>query len=112
MLLCTGCAYRVTLASLPEPAEIDLPGRRGTVVTPTEVTLRYVPFGHQRVRVRAPGYRVLEVDLRRTEIRLGRYFSDSLWRPATLAGGSRGTVRFVLVPEHGPVGTWEADEVP
>ncbi len=110
--LCTGCAYRVVLQATPTTAQVRLPNRGGTVVTPAEVRLRYVPFGNQKVLVSAPGYRPLSMDLRHTEIRMWRYVSDTLFHPATLAGASRGTVRFVLVPHHGPVGTWKEEDVP
>ncbi len=109
--LLPGCAYRVALSSAPQPAEVVLPGG-GIVTTPTEVRLRWVPVGHQWVEVRAPGHRPLLVDLRRSEIKGYRYLSDTLWRPGTLAGDPRGEVRFQLVPEHGPVGTWGPEEIP
>ncbi len=108
----SGCAYKVTLTSQPELTEIVLPGKGGTVITPVDVTLRYVPFGKLPIVASAPGYRPLELDLRKSEVRLGRYITDTLWRPATLFGRSRGVVRLVLIPEHGPVGTWVEDEVP
>ncbi|HHO53767.1 MAG TPA: hypothetical protein ENK18_23565 [Deltaproteobacteria bacterium] len=105
-----GCAYRVVLTS-SIPAQVTLPSGR-IVTTPEEVTLRWAPFGHQRVRVEARDHRPLEVDLRRSEIRLHHYVRDTLGRPATLLGAPRGEVHFLLIEEHGPAGTWSAGEVP
>ena len=107
----SGCAYRVSLSSTPGTAEVILTGG-SSVTTPTEVRLRWVPFGGQRIVARAPGHRSLEVDLRKSEIKLHRYVSDTLFRPATLLGAPRAEVRLLLVPEHGPVGTWGPEEVP
>ena len=110
-LLLQGCAYKVRLSSQPTPAEVRLPD--GTIVlTPVDVKLRWAPFNTQRVVVRAPGYRTLRLDLRTDEIRFGRYISQTAFRSGTLSGDSRGHVRFVLVPQHGVVGTWDPSEVP
>ncbi len=98
--LSEGCAYRVGLTSVPTAAEVSLPRDRGTVVTPAQVTLRWVPFGHQRILVRSPGYRDAEVDLRR-----------SLFRFASLRSATPGQVQVILVPAHGPTGTWIEDEI-
>lgn len=110
-LLASGCAYRVRLSSIPAPAEVQLPDG-SVVVTPAEVQFRWVPFGRQVVRVHAPGYRLLVADLRKQEIRGHRYITDLVLRPATLTGAPRGNVGFVLVPLHGPAGTWEPEDVP
>lgn len=105
-----GCAYRVTLSSVPA-ADVVLPdGRR--VGTPSEVVLRYVPFGHQRISVAAPGYRSMVVDLRRQEIQLWTMVVGTLAHPDVLWGRPRGEVRLLLVPEHGPAGTWTPDDLP
>jgi hypothetical protein len=109
--LSSGCAYRVTMSSTPAAATVQLPDG-GRTVTPDEVVLRWRPFQSQVVQVSAPGYRTVAIDLRDREIRWSRYVTDTLFRPATLVGAPRGDVRFVLVPEHGPVGTWGEDDVP
>ncbi len=107
-----GCAYKMQLNSAPSGAEVRLPDG-SAVVTPTEeVTLRWAPFNRQPVTVLAAGYRPLTIDLRRHEIRFGHYIRDTLLRPRTLLGQSRGTVYLVLVPIHDHVGTWDADDVP
>lgn len=100
-----GCAYTVSLTSTPMPVRVALPD--GTVVaTPAEARLRWVPYGHQVVVATAPGYRRLEVDLRRDEVTLGRWMATTVFRPATWLGAPRGEVRLVLVEDHGPAGTW------
>lgn len=106
----SGCAYKVTLSSVP-PAEIVLPNG-DTVGTPADVTLRYVPFGHQWIRASAPGYRTLEVDLRRTEIQWWTIVVGVIAHPDVLWGRPRGEVRLLLVPEHGPAGTWDPARIP
>lgn len=111
VLALLGCAYKVTLASIPTPATITLPDG-SSVLTPATVRLRWAPFGHQRVTVESPDHRPLTVDLRDREIRLWHLIGTSVWRPGTLAGAPRGQIRFVLVPVHGPSGTWTEDEVP
>ena len=108
----SSCAYRLTVSSAPAAAVVELPRGRGSVVTPAEVVFRYVPFQRQTIRVTAQGHRPIEIDLREREIRAWRYVTDVVFRPATLAGRSRGEVRVVLVPEHGPAGTWTEADVP
>lgn len=107
-----GCAYRVRMSSIPSPAEVTLPTGE-TVTTPVEHTFRWVPFGRQIVEVRAPGYRVMVVDLRRHEIRGFRYVLDPFLRPGVVYGQTpRANVGFVLVPLHGPAGTWAPEDAP
>lgn len=111
LLMTGGCAYKIKLNTNPLAANVALPD--GTsVVTPAEVTFRYAPFGRQRIVISAPGYRVVEMDLRKTEIKLVRYISDALFRPRTWLGEARGQLNIVLVPNHGPVGTWDPAQVP
>jgi hypothetical protein len=111
LLACGGCHYKVVLTSDPPTAEVLLPDGR-TVVTPAEVTFDWVPFGHQRITATAPRHRPLEVDLRRTEIRFWRFVGGTLAHPATLTGRPRGEVELLLVPEHGPPGSWDPKEIP
>lgn len=119
VILCLlgGCAYRVRLTSTPSPAQVVLPERgpvavEESVATPTDVTFRWSPFNSQVVAVSAPGHRVLTVDLRAHEIKFTRYIGDLLFHPGAMFGGDpQGHVSFVLVPVHGPVGTWDPDEV-
>lgn len=111
LLALTGCAYRVALTSLPMPAQVTLPDGR-VVVTPTEADLRWAPFAHQVVIANAPGHRTLAVDLREHEIKFWRLVGTTVFHPATIVGRPRGEIRLVLVPEHGPAGTWTSDELP
>ena len=108
ILLVSGCAYKVELTSAPAGARVSLPDET-EVFTPQVVTLRASPFLPQEVTVFAPGFRPLTMDLRRSEIRLWRYGTDALFRPRTLFGAPRRTVQFVLVPQHGPTGTWSSE---
>jgi len=111
LLTSAGCAYKVKVSSQLAGVSVELPdGER--VIAPTEFDARWVPFGSQVIRASAPGHRTLEVDLRDREVRFGHYITDTLFRPATLFGAPRGEVRLVLIPEHGPAGTWSEDAVP
>jgi hypothetical protein len=104
LVLISGCAYRVALETRPSPAIVELPdGSR--VTTPNVVTLRWAPFNRQIVKVTANGYRPMEVDLRRQEIRFGRFLGRGLRNP-------RGRVDFVLVPLHGAAGSWTEADIP
>lgn len=110
-LAAPGCAYRVTIASAPAGAQLTLPDG-STPSTPAETTLRWRLFGRQLVTATAPGYRPLTVDLRRSEVRWLHYPRDTVLRPNRLTGAPRGHVELILVPDHGPTGTWTADDVP
>lgn len=105
-----GCAYRVRLSSTPEAAQVSLPDGR-VVTTPTEQTFRWTLHNEQIVRVSAPGYRTFAVDLRDREIKLTRFIVDAFTRWGRARDAPRGHVWFVLVPAHGPVGTWDPTEV-
>lgn len=110
MMFGSGCGYRLTLNSQPAGAQLLLPDGE-VLTTPTETTLRWRPFDRQRVVASAPGYRTLTVDLRRTEVRWGRYLRDAIFRPKTWRGAARGEIELILIPEHDPAGTWTADEI-
>jgi hypothetical protein len=106
-----GCPYKVTLTAQPPDTEVTLPdGDR--IALPADVKVRYVPFGHQRIQAAADGFRTLEIDLRKEEVRLFSLIVGTLAHPSTLWGRPRGEVRLVLMPEHGPAGTWTPDEIP
>lgn len=95
-LCASGCAYTVRLLSAPTGAVVLLPDGAETT-TPTEA--RFVRGERQLVRVEATGYLPLVVDMNRTEGRLLRYIGGVLFQK----GGRE--VTFVLIEEHGPVGT-------
>lgn len=109
LIALSGCGYRVQLESLPEGATVELPNG-DLIATPETARFRWVPFGKQVVRVTAPGYRALEIDLVRPggEITLWRVIRARVFRPWTTFRPQRavGRVEFVLVSEHGPAGTW------
>lgn len=86
-----GCTYRVTVDSDPPGALMTLRDGR-TVVLPEEVRFHAVPFTRRVVTVTAPGYRTAEVDT-----------SAYLGRPRE--------VEVLLVREHGPAGTWTAEQI-
>jgi len=110
-LLLTACSYKVRVSSATAGVAVELPdGERA--IPPFDYEARWAPFNEQVIHATAQGYRPLTLDLRAREVRLGRYVTDTLFRPATLFGAPRGEVRLVLVPEHGPVGTWSDEEVP
>ncbi|MCA9569773.1 MAG: hypothetical protein KC656_18140 [Myxococcales bacterium] len=98
--LLLGCTYTVHLASRPSPALVQLPdGRR--ITTPDDVKIRWRPFSKATATVTASGYRPLEIELRDLRLRSGRAFS-----------GQVGELTILLVPTHGPTGTWAAEDVP
>ncbi len=88
-----GCRHRVTVVSDPVGASLHH-GRTSLGSTPTEVVLWTAPFLRYTVRVGRSGYRAVEVDLAR---------GLKPWRP-------RRQHEVVLVREHGPSGTWDAEE--
>ena len=111
--LATGCAYTLALESEPSAASVRLPSGR-TVVTPEEVRFWWVPLGRFHdiaptpVEVSAPGYRTLTVDLQDRQLRGSRVLTDPVFRPLRALGVKpRGEVTFLLVPAHGPSGTWD-----
>jgi hypothetical protein len=106
----SGCAYRLQMDSRPSGAQVTLPSDE-IVSTPEVVPLVWVPFGHQRVTVSAPGYRTFVVDLRKQEITAWHVVGDLLAvRRLVSPGAPDGRVEFVLVPDHGPAGTWNPAE--
>jgi len=83
-----------------------------TVVLPHEVDFRWKPFARRRVQVSAPGYRTLEFTLTRQLIQETDYLTDIIGNPAEAVGDKpRRTLELVLVPEHGPAGTWSAEDI-
>lgn len=88
-----GCRHTVAVRSDPVGASLHH-GRTNLGNTPTEVVLWKAPFVQYRVRVGYPGHRAVEVDLAR---------GLTPWTP-------RRQHEVVLVAEHGPAGTWEAEQ--
>jgi zona occludens toxin (predicted ATPase) len=103
----SGCAYHVRIESTPAAATVALPnGDR--VVTPETVPFRWYPFAHQRVVVSAPGYRTVEMDLGRRggEVTFWHVIRARMRVFRNLGERTAQRVEVVLVPEHGPSGTW------
>ena len=91
LLLAAGCSHRIRVRSQPSTADIVLPdGRR--LLTPAQFRLKRTPFKEQLAEVTAVGFRPMIIDLRRT--------------------GPSGDIYVVLVPEHGPAGSWTESDTP
>ena len=109
-LLLAGCAHRVALDSDPPGATV----RRGDAalgVTPTEVRLRWWPGRKLPVEVASPGYRAVAIRLDE-DVGILRIAGEVLtlrWR-RLLGLRPRAVHRLVLVPEHGPAGTWTPED--
>lgn len=103
----SGCAYHVRIESAPAAATVSLPnGDR--VVTPETVRFFWYPFAHQRVVVSAPGYRTVEMDLGRRggEVTFWHVLRARMRVFRNLGERTAQRVEVVLIPEHGPSGTW------
>jgi hypothetical protein len=106
-----GCAYKVEVISRPPGALMTMPGGE-TVVLPQEVDFRWRPLARRRVQVSAPGYRTMEFTITRRLVQETDYLTDVVGNPSEALGDKpRRTLELVLVPEHGPAGTWTAEEL-
>jgi hypothetical protein len=106
-----GCAHRVEIRSEPLGAQVRMRGR-AVGATPVEVVLWSVPFAHPEARLTMPGFRGVQINLRRDRRPLRRFgeFLTFRWRRAfALSPGAHHEV--LLVPDHGPAGTWGPEEV-
>ncbi len=107
-----GCAHRVVIESDPPGATIRV-GHKMVGVTPAEVKVRWVPFKKTPVTLSIPGKRRVQLNLSKDlgPMRLG-------WQAMTLQTGKlsgkvpRVTHRALFVEQHGPVGTWNSEDVP
>lgn len=93
-VLLLGCRHRVEVRSTPSGATLHH-GRQNLGTTPLELRLWHHPFARYRVRVGLSGHRAMEVDLAR---------GLKPWRPRVVR-------ELLLVPEHGPAGTWSPEEL-
>ena len=91
LLASAGCVREVRVRSQPTPADVLLSSGK-LKLTPFTVKVRRTPFKPQLAEVTAVGYRPLVIDLRRA--------------------GPQNDIFVLLVPEHGPSGSWTTDEVP
>ena len=105
-----GCAHRVALDSDPPGATVHR-GEAVIGVTPTEVRLRWWPGRRLPVEVASPGYRSAAIRLDE-DVGILRVAGEVLtlrWR-RLLGLRPRAVHRLVLVPEHGPAGTWTPED--
>jgi hypothetical protein len=91
-----GCMVRVPVTTTPVLAELRVAEQRFRA--PAEVRLRWTPLRRPQLTAVSPGYRAAVV-----RVPLG-------WGPLALRGVD--PIEIVLLPEHGPAGTWSPDEVP
>lgn len=108
-LLLIGCIHRVEVTSLPAGAVLY---RKQTQLGDAPVTVRIPMFASTEIEARMPGYRTVTTRLR--GVGTMSFVSDFVflhWRKA-VGARPKGQVELRLIPEHGPVGTWEPDEVP
>ncbi len=110
LLLGSGCAHRVVFKSEPVTATVYVDDE---LIGPTPVAVRRTlwPFRKVDVRIEAQGYRTIEVPLHK-DARTLRPLGDLLllkWRKM-LGLKARRVHTLVLVPEHGPSGTWTPDD--
>lgn len=106
-LLLSGCTYTLQMRSEAPGARVEgLEG--GAVSLPTEVKVPIGPWVRRKVVVSAPSYRPVELDLGSRTQRaadLGFFAVLLPWRPR------KAELDVVLVKEHGPSGTWTAEEL-
>lgn len=120
LLMTQACVvHRVRVESQPPGAVVRLDGKvRG--VTPLEFNTVWTPPLTKRytVGLTLPGYRPVQAEgtwlqpspLRR-EVRLWRYLLHPLRVRQWLGVEPRSTYSYVLVPEHGPSGTWTLEDL-
>jgi hypothetical protein len=118
LALLLACTWRMRLESHPPGAEVRLPDNR-VVSTPSIVKIHYSFFRKAPIVVSAPGYRTLSFDLMKrkgngfAEINVWRVASYPIFHPfAGFRKDPRRRLEIVLVPEHGPAGTWDPSQVP
>lgn len=106
-----GCTYHVRVESRPIGAVLWLEDG-SSVVLPQDVDLPWRPFKPPKARVTFPGYRTLETRFTRRLVKGSEYLSDPFVAQDEAFGDKpRRVLEVVLVPEHGPAGTWTEDEV-
>ncbi len=108
-LALTGCTYRVVLASSPPGAVIYVDEEIvGVTPLPVAVSHRGKP---PSIRVELTGYRSFELDMTR-DLRLRERIRYNLRHPWLYVGDrSPPTRTVVLIPNHGPAGTWTPEDV-
>jgi hypothetical protein len=107
-----GCAHRVAVNSDPMGAQV----RRGDELigaTPTELLIWSVPFSRPSLRLTMPGYRPVELQLRKDKKPVLRAWELATFRyRRAFALVPNAHHQVLLVPAHGPAGTWTSEDVP
>ena len=112
-LVLSGCAHRVEIVSEPAGASVTFDRRGAAGLAPVAVQIWDVPLSRPGVRIALVDYRTVHLDLRR-EIRPFDRLRDVVmlrWSRA-FSRAPRATHHVVLVPRHGPAGTWSPEDVP
>lgn len=110
LLALIACPARVRLETHPAGALVTLPSGK-VVTTPTTAHVVWYPFRRVRLTVAAPGYRTLTAHLGRHEFSTWQMLGDGVYHPfAIFRSVPRREVDFVLVPDHGPAGTWTPED--
>ena len=79
----------------------------------TEVVVWSIPFSRPELRLAMPGYRPVVVELRKDKRpvrRLLEFLTFRYKRAFALVPNSSHQV--LMVPVHGPAGTWTPDDIP
>jgi hypothetical protein len=108
----SGCAHRVAISSDPMGAQVRR-GRHDLEPTPTEVLVWSIPFSRPRLELTMPGYRPMLVELRKDKKPMRRAWELLTFRyRRALALVPNGHHEVIMVPAHGPAGTWTSHDVP
>ena len=110
LLLLVGCSRKVKIESSPPGATVLYEdGEVG--VTPIVLKLRWRPFGSYPVLVSLPEYRSVQISLD-YEMSLHRLLLYPVRNPLVVIGQRPMLPHtVVMVREHGPAGTWGAEDV-
>jgi len=108
-LLLLGCVHRVQVTTVPVGATLY---RNEARLGEAPVEVRVPIFSSRHVEARLPGYRSVTTVLPR--VGPMSYLSDvfSLHWGQALGLRDKAVVEIRLMPDHGPVGTWEPEIVP
>jgi hypothetical protein len=108
-VLGTGCAYRATLQTNPIGAAVFIDGEAAGIA-PVLITVTGL-WRKPQVLVELPGYRSYEIDLA-TESRPWPRIVFAWTHPLVVLGKRPPPTRIMmLIPEHGPAGTWTPEDV-
>lgn len=110
LFLLLACMHHVRLTSEPAGAFVYVDGER---VGSTPMMLEVAPAQNPDVRVWLPGYRSLTFEAGK-RVSFWSFVGEAVTlRWGKLRGERRyGSWNVLLVPEHGPVGTWSPEDVP